>query len=217
MSDPLLRTKSTCATLRALDIVSVVIPARVTSGDNESNRGKRGMTETIKPQTTPPSTNANSPLGFAAGLCRGDHAGRHRDFARAGSVLSLPEVVAEGILARMPGALFSSVPTRCNTPPPLFYVSVGVGMLLVGGALGRWYGGEPGWKRASRIVIGCCWVRARLYRCSCGIFGRRCGRADLARAVAAVVFVVLASLCRDPRPGGARRGRGRRMAVGARC
>jgi len=28
-------------------------------------------------------------------------------------------------------------------------------MLLVGGLLGRWYGEEPGWRRAARIVIGC--------------------------------------------------------------
>jgi DMSO/TMAO reductase YedYZ molybdopterin-dependent catalytic subunit len=36
----------------------------------------------------------------------------------------------------------------------LFYVSVDIGMLVVGGLLGRWYGERPGWPQAARIVVG---------------------------------------------------------------
>jgi hypothetical protein len=68
------------------------------------------MTETIDAPPTlssPHSTGTiRAALALLPGLRRGDHAGRHRDSARAEQRLSLPEVVAEGILARMPGALF---------------------------------------------------------------------------------------------------------------
>src|SRR5438067_13837445 len=54
-------------------------------------------------------------------------------------VTSLPEVVAEGLLVIMPGALFSAVLDRLqHAGKPLFNVAVGIGMLIVGGLLGRW-------------------------------------------------------------------------------
>ncbi|MBV9547294.1 MAG: molybdopterin-dependent oxidoreductase [Chloroflexi bacterium] len=69
-------------------------------------------------------------------------------------VQSLPEIVAEGVLTVIPGALFSAVlDSLQHAAKPLFYVAVAIGMLLVGGFLGRWYGGDPTWKHAARIVL----------------------------------------------------------------
>ena len=73
-------------------------------------------------------------------------------------VTSLPEVVAEGLLVNMPGALFSAVLDALqHAAKPLFYLAIGVGILVVGGLLGRWYAGEPGWKRAATIALSA-WV-----------------------------------------------------------
>jgi DMSO/TMAO reductase YedYZ molybdopterin-dependent catalytic subunit len=70
-------------------------------------------------------------------------------------VVSLPEVVAEGLLTIMPGALFSAVlDSLQHAAKPLFYLAVGIGAVIVGGLLGRFYAGEPGWKQLSKIVIG---------------------------------------------------------------
>jgi len=70
-------------------------------------------------------------------------------------VLSLPEVVAEGVLGMMPGALFSAVlDSLQHAAKPLFYVSVGIAMVLIGGLLGRWYGTEPTAKQAVKIALG---------------------------------------------------------------
>src|SRR5919198_184707 len=69
--------------------------------------------------------------------------------------LSLPEVVAEGLLTLMPGALFSAVlDSLQRAAKPLFYLAVAIGMLVVGGLLGRWYAADPGWKRAAKMVAG---------------------------------------------------------------
>jgi DMSO/TMAO reductase YedYZ molybdopterin-dependent catalytic subunit len=73
-------------------------------------------------------------------------------------VTSLPEVVAEGLLGIMPGALFSAVlDSLQHAAKPLFYLSVGIGMVLVGGLLGRWYGTQPTWTQAVKIALGA-WV-----------------------------------------------------------
>ena len=70
-------------------------------------------------------------------------------------VVSLPEVVAEGLLVNMPGALFSTVLDALqHAAKPLFYVAVGVGVLIVGGLLGRWYAGDARWQQALKIVLG---------------------------------------------------------------
>src|SRR5437660_1268488 len=70
-------------------------------------------------------------------------------------VTSLPEVVAEGLLVVMPGALFSAVlDSLQHAAKPLFYLAVGIGMLIVGGLLGRWYANQPTWSQAVRIVLG---------------------------------------------------------------
>src|SRR3977135_304561 len=69
--------------------------------------------------------------------------------------LSLPEVFAEGLLVLMPGALFSAVlDVLQHAAKPLFYLAVVIGMLIVGGLIGRWYANEPTWKQAARIVVG---------------------------------------------------------------
>jgi DMSO/TMAO reductase YedYZ molybdopterin-dependent catalytic subunit len=69
-------------------------------------------------------------------------------------VLSLPEVVAEGLLVMMPGALFSAVLDNLqHAAKPLFYVAVGIGMLVVGGFLGRSYATRPSLARAAKLVV----------------------------------------------------------------
>jgi DMSO/TMAO reductase YedYZ molybdopterin-dependent catalytic subunit len=69
-------------------------------------------------------------------------------------VTSLPEVVAEGLLVNMPGALFSAVLDALqHSAKPLFYVAVGIGVLIVGGFLGRWYSRQPTAGQAARIVL----------------------------------------------------------------
>jgi DMSO/TMAO reductase YedYZ molybdopterin-dependent catalytic subunit len=71
------------------------------------------------------------------------------------NVTSLPEVVAEGLLVLMPGALFSAVlDSLQHAAKPLFYLAIGIGTLLVGGLLGRWYANQPRWSQALRIVLG---------------------------------------------------------------
>jgi DMSO/TMAO reductase YedYZ molybdopterin-dependent catalytic subunit len=70
-------------------------------------------------------------------------------------VESLPEIVAEGILVNLPGALFSAVLDALqHSAKPLFYLAVAIGILLVGGLLGRWFGARPTWQRATQIVLG---------------------------------------------------------------
>ena len=34
------------------------------------------------------------------------------------------------------------------------YLAVVIGMLIVGGLIGRWYANDPTWKQAARIVVG---------------------------------------------------------------
>jgi DMSO/TMAO reductase YedYZ molybdopterin-dependent catalytic subunit len=70
------------------------------------------------------------------------------------AVISLPEIVAEGLLVVMPGALFSSIlDSLQHAAKPLFYLAVAIGILVVGGLLGRWYARAPGWRQALKIVL----------------------------------------------------------------
>jgi DMSO/TMAO reductase YedYZ molybdopterin-dependent catalytic subunit len=70
-------------------------------------------------------------------------------------VESLPEIVAEGILVNLPGAVFSAVLDALqHSAKPLFYLSVAIGIVVVGGLLGRWFGSRPTRQRAIQIVIG---------------------------------------------------------------
>jgi DMSO/TMAO reductase YedYZ molybdopterin-dependent catalytic subunit len=68
-------------------------------------------------------------------------------------VISLLEVVADGFLLLLPGALFSTIlDTLQRSAKPLMYLGVAVATIVVGGVLGRWYSSQPGWKQAARIV-----------------------------------------------------------------
>src|SRR5215831_6573654 len=70
-------------------------------------------------------------------------------------VESLPEVVAEGILINLPGALFSAVlDSLQHSAKPLFFLAIAIGILIVGGLLGRLYSVAPSVQRAAKIVLG---------------------------------------------------------------
>lgn len=94
-------------------------------------------------------------LGFTAGVIAGGAMLLAICVLRALSgVIALPEIVAEGLLVIMPGALFSAVlDSLQHSAKPLFYLAIAVGMLLVGGLLGRWYGDNASWRQAAKIVL----------------------------------------------------------------
>ncbi len=70
-------------------------------------------------------------------------------------VPSLLEILADGILLLLPGALFSAVLDQLqHAAKPLFYVALAIGTLMVGGALGRWFASDPSLGRALKIVVG---------------------------------------------------------------
>lgn len=70
-------------------------------------------------------------------------------------VESLPEIVAEGILVNLPGALFSAVLDALqHSAKPLFYLAIAIGIVIVGGVLGRVFASRPTWQRAAQIVFG---------------------------------------------------------------
>jgi DMSO/TMAO reductase YedYZ molybdopterin-dependent catalytic subunit len=145
-----------------------------------SNRGGNGMTDILEsPAAEPPRIhdyNARR-LGFAAGVVAAVVMLVAIAILRAISgVMSLPEVIAEGLLVNLPGALFSAVLDALqHSAKPLFYLGVGIGILIVGGLLGRWYAGDPTWERAARIAIGA-WLVFGLVvytLLGAGIFGQR--------------------------------------------
>jgi DMSO/TMAO reductase YedYZ molybdopterin-dependent catalytic subunit len=113
------------------------------------------MTATIEAPPTLAPFNSQR-FGFAAGVAAATVMVLVIAVLRGLSgVSSLPEVIAEGLLARMPGALFSAVLDALqHAAKPLFYMAIIIGMLVVGGLLGRWYGGQPGWQQAARIALG---------------------------------------------------------------
>jgi DMSO/TMAO reductase YedYZ molybdopterin-dependent catalytic subunit len=124
---------------------------------------KNEMTETpLATHTSEPQLAAYNArrIGFAAGVVAATVMLLAIAVLRVLSgVLSLPEIVAEGLLVIMPGALFSAVlDSLQHAAKPLFYLSVGIGMLLVGGLLGRWYGNQPTGRQAARIAIGAWFV-----------------------------------------------------------
>ncbi|MBV9354546.1 MAG: molybdopterin-dependent oxidoreductase [Chloroflexi bacterium] len=70
-------------------------------------------------------------------------------------VPSLLEILADGILLLLPGALFSAVLDQLqHAAKPLFYVALAIGTLVVGGLLGRWYASNPTLGRALKIGVG---------------------------------------------------------------
>src|SRR5919199_5636070 len=57
---------------------------------------------------------------------------------------SLPEILADGILLLLPGQLFATLlDTLQHAAKPLLFLSEAVGIVVVGGLLGRWYGVRP--------------------------------------------------------------------------
>src|SRR5947209_7894935 len=70
-------------------------------------------------------------------------------------VISLPEILAEGFLQLLPGAVFSTLlDSLQRSAKPLMYLGITIGIVIVGGLLGRWYATRPDWKQAARIVVG---------------------------------------------------------------
>jgi DMSO/TMAO reductase YedYZ molybdopterin-dependent catalytic subunit len=70
-------------------------------------------------------------------------------------VESLPEFFADGILVNLPGALFSAVLDALqHSAKPLFFVAIAIGILVVGGLLGRFFAAHPTPRRAAEIVFG---------------------------------------------------------------
>jgi len=117
------------------------------------------MTETLEAPTVDGSRLADynaRRIGFAAGVVAAAVMCVAIVVLRLLSgVLSLPEIVAEGLLVNMPGALFSAVLDALqHAAKPLFYLAIVIGMLLIGGVLGRWFATEPTWQRAAKIVVG---------------------------------------------------------------
>ena len=72
---------------------------------------------------------------------------------------SLPEIIAEGIVGLMPASVFSAVLDRLQkAAQPVLYVGILIGMLAVGGLLGRGFSfGPPTWGRALKLALAL-WV-----------------------------------------------------------
>jgi DMSO/TMAO reductase YedYZ molybdopterin-dependent catalytic subunit len=107
-------------------------------------------------------------------------------------VPSLLEVVAEGILMNMPGALFSAVlDSLQHAAKPLFYAAVGIGALIVGGFLGRLFAATPTWTQVAKIVGGV-WLVTGLgvYTVlGAGIFGQHLQAGPIWHGVSLLVVV----------------------------
>ncbi|HEY1293724.1 MAG TPA: molybdopterin-dependent oxidoreductase [Chloroflexota bacterium] len=117
------------------------------------------MTDTLEAPTTDeprlPEYNARR-LGFTAGVIAAAAMLVAIVILRLLSgVESLPEIFAEGILVNLPGALFSAVlDSLQHSAKPLFFLAIAIGILIVGGLLGRWYSIAPTPQRAAKIVAG---------------------------------------------------------------
>lgn len=106
------------------------------------------------PLVRPPARAPRRRIGFSAGVAAAVV------FVVAVVVLrlitgipSLLEIVADGLLFLVPGAMFSAVlDTMQRSAKPLLYLGMVVGTVVVGGLLGRWYAGEPSPRRAGSIA-----------------------------------------------------------------
>src|SRR5438067_13348693 len=88
------------------------------------------------------SMSSSSRAGFVAGAVAAGVAVLTLLLLRVvGGGPSLPELVQEGIVQLLPGALFSSLLDQLRfTGKPLLFGLIVVGMLLVGAGIGSWYG-----------------------------------------------------------------------------
>ena len=76
----------------------------------------------------------------------------------ASGAISLPEIVADGFLLLLPGAVFSTIlDTLQRSAKPIMYLGVAVGMVIVGGGLGRWYASTPTWRQAA-VIVASVWL-----------------------------------------------------------
>ena len=130
-----------------------------------------------RPQPASVSAGQRHRLGFAAGVAAA------LAFVLAVVLLrlitdvpSVLEIVADGILFLLPGALFSVVlDAMQHAAKPLLYLAMVVGTVLVGGLLGRWYAGKPSAGRAASIA-GSVWLifGVGIYTVAgAGLFGQR--------------------------------------------
>src|SRR5215218_4507615 len=67
---------------------------------------------------------------------------------------SLPEIVGESIIGLMPASVFSTIlDVMQKAAKPTLYAGIFVGMLVVGGLLGRGFAhGELAWRRAFKLA-----------------------------------------------------------------
>jgi DMSO/TMAO reductase YedYZ molybdopterin-dependent catalytic subunit len=80
-------------------------------------------------------------------------------------VLSLPELLGEGIIRVMPAAMFSSIlDAMQKAAKPTLAVLIVLGQLVVGGLLGRIYGAAPSWRRALAVTVAT-WLVVGLVIC----------------------------------------------------
>src|SRR5436309_14394865 len=105
------------------------------------------------------STSPSSRAGFVAGAVAAGVAVLTLLLLRVvGGGPSLPELVQEGIVQLLPGALFSSLLDQLRfSGKPLLFGSIVVGMLVVGGGVGSWYGRRP------RTPSAAAWLGLALY------------------------------------------------------
>ncbi len=110
-----------------------------------------------KPRMDDAALRRNGPrFGFAAGLLAA------LAFLAAVVVVrlltgatSVPEILADGTLLLLPGSTFSSIlDSLQRAAKPLLFFGIGLGTLVVGGLVGRWYGTRPGWGRAAVVAMG---------------------------------------------------------------
>jgi DMSO/TMAO reductase YedYZ molybdopterin-dependent catalytic subunit len=117
------------------------------------------MTGTVEPQVRDeprlPEYNAQR-IGFTAGVIAAAVMLIAIVILRLLSgVESLPEIVADGVLVMLPGAVFSAVLDALqHSAKPLFYLGIAIGILVVGGLLGRFFASRPTRRRAIEIVLG---------------------------------------------------------------
>jgi DMSO/TMAO reductase YedYZ molybdopterin-dependent catalytic subunit len=107
-------------------------------------------------------------------------------------VPSLPEVIADGVLAILPGAIFSAVlDSMQHAAKPLFYLAVGIGALIVGGFLGRFYASQPTWTQIAKIVVGVWLVTGVVVYTvlGAGIFGQHLQAGPIWHGVSLLVVV----------------------------
>jgi len=70
-------------------------------------------------------------------------------------VLSLPEIIGEGIVGLMPGVVFSTLlDVMQKAAKPTLFAGIFLGQILAGALFGRWFAhAEPSWGRAAKLAV----------------------------------------------------------------